>query len=660
MVASDADLGGRHFFEGFMSSDRKMIWKYRFRQQDQFFLQPIAVAIVCAVFIVLILIMGIMDSQRSNRILVGFMQNQALSIIGVIQRLSQENLSNLVQAFQRDRERSFVPLKDTAFSPQKMLTTALADLGREIDDAWKADQISDNSLQKFAAEKGLWMVAVMNKQGRVVYQSRPLPIDQRVQRSTVKIKETQQEIAIGLLTQLITQLDFHRQSILPGTNGRNTANVNDRDIPGELIQALNRLNIGFVALKRKDGSGTILIALDRDGLRYWGTKVSIEKALEKLGEGQSQGLVYIVVMDRQGTILDATGRVPEKWREADMHLSEILSGKRTIESRKVIYQGRNLLDMAIPFVLNDKIAGVVRIGLERESMDRILAENRRNMMIFSILIVLIALLAMWLLFHNQNRHLAGIVEMERRLDKAERLSALGQLAAGVAHEIRNPLNAVSMASQRLKRDFVPADEDKAREFQSLAGVIRDEIRRLNGIIEEFLTFSKSRRLEFHDYPVTDVLQKIVNLIREEATAKNIDIRTHWSTDGAVIPMDMDKLQQALLNIIKNAMESIEDKGVIDITVARKTKDKISIKVSDTGCGMTSNEVERIFSPEYTTKEKGLGLGLPLAHEIVRGHSGEILVFSEQGSGTTFEIILPAEKAHDKSFKGEGLKGKASI
>ncbi|MCX5840583.1 MAG: ATP-binding protein [Deltaproteobacteria bacterium] len=643
-----------------MSSDRKMIWQYRFRQQDQFFLQPIAVAIVCAVFIVLILIMGIMDSQRSNRILVGFMQNQALSIIGVIQRLSQENLSNLVQAFQRDRERSFVPLKDTAFSPQKMLTTALADLGREIDEAWKADQISDSSLQKFAAEKGLWMVAVMNKQGRVVYQSRSLLMDQRVQRSTVKIKETQQETAIGLLTQLVTQLDFHRQSLLPGTNGRNEANVNDRDIPGELIQALNKLNIGFVALKRKDGSGTILIALDRDGLRYWGTKVSIEKALEKLGEGQGQGLVYIVVMDRQGTILDATGRVPEKWREADMHLSEILSGKRTIESRKVIYQGRNLLDMAIPFVLNDKIAGVVRIGLERESMDRILAENRRNMVIFSILIVLIALLAMWLLFHNQNRHLAGIVEMERRLDKAERLSALGQLAAGVAHEIRNPLNAVSMASQRLKRDFVPADEDKAREFQSLAGVIRDEIRRLNGIIEEFLTFSKSRRLEFHDYPVTDVLQKIVNLIREEATAKNIDIRTHWSTEGAIIPMDMDKLQQALLNIIKNAMESIDGKGVIDITVTQKTKDKISIKVSDTGCGMTSNEVERIFSPEYTTKEKGLGLGLPLAHEIVRGHSGEILVFSEQGSGTTFEIILPAEKVHDKSFKGEGLRGKASI
>jgi signal transduction histidine kinase len=312
--------------------------------------------------------------------------------------------------------------------------------------------------------------------------------------------------------------------------------------------------------------------------------------------------------------------------------------------------------MAAPFVLNDKIAGIVRIGLERETMERILAENTRNMFIFSVLVMLIALLAMWLLFHNQNSHLAGIVEMERKLDKAERLSALGQLAAGVAHEIRNPLNAVSMASQRLKRDFVPEDEGKSREFESLAGVIRDEIRRLNGIIEEFLTFSKSRRLEFHDYPVTDVLQKIANLIHEEAAAKRIDIRTHWSGDGVVIPMDMDKLQQALLNIIKNAMESIDGAGAIDIAVSGNAKDRISVRISDTGCGMTSGEVERIFSPEYTTKEKGLGLGLPLAHEIVRGHGGEINVFSELGKGTTFEITLPVKKAGERPSRGDGLKG----
>jgi signal transduction histidine kinase len=380
-------------------------------------------------------------------------------------------------------------------------------------------------------------------------------------------------------------------------------------------------------------------------MNHWGTRVSIEKALEKLGEGQGQGhgVAYLVIMDSQGALLGATENAPEKWRQGDMPLSEIRAGKRKIESRNIVHSGKRLLDMAAPFVMNDKIVGVARIGLDRESMDRILEENRRNIFIFSMLIVLIALLAMWLLFHNQNRHLAGIVEMERQLDKAERLSALGQLAAGVAHEIRNPLNAVSMASQRLKREFQPADESKAKEFESLAGVIRDEIRRLNGIIEEFLTFSKSRRLEFHDYPVAEVLQKIVNLIREEAAAKGIHIRTHWGSDGTVVPMDMDKLQQALLNVIKNAMESIENGGAIDIAVKRKSEEKISIRIADTGCGMTAEEVERIFSPEYTTKQKGLGLGLPLAHEIIRGHSGEILVFSDQGSGTTFEIILPTQR-----------------
>ncbi len=118
-------------------------------------------------------------------------------------------------------------------------------------------------------------------------------------------------------------------------------------------------------------------------------------------------------------------------------------------------QDSKILDMAAPFILDKKVVGIVRIGLERGSMDKIIAENRQNIFIFMLLVVVIALLSMWLLYHDQNRHLAGIIDMERRLEKAERLSSLGQLAAGVAHEIRNPLNAISMATQRLKRDYSP-------------------------------------------------------------------------------------------------------------------------------------------------------------------------------------------------------------
>lgn len=597
-----------------MKPQNKVIWQHRSPKYNRRFLQPIAVAIFCAVFIGLILTMGIMDLRRSERSLIGFMENQGLSIIGVVERLSQENLNILIQAYQMDGGSTSVTIADGALLPQKSLTAAIVNLGREIDNEWKANRLSEEYLGKFAGENNLWFVTVLDKKGKAVYQSRSL---------TAEI-----------------------------VGGDSSVTIKKEEITVDLFNRLGRVgNIGFVVLRRKDESGTIIIALDRDGQRYWGMKVSIERALEKFGEGLGQGLVYITVMDEHNMTLGSAGQVPEKGDTDTVQTDQILAGTKKVQSRKIVSHGKQILDIAAPVFLFGKVAGVARLGLDREGTDQILEENKRNIIIFMTSVVLITLLSMWILYRNQNRHLAGIVEMERQLEKAERLSALGQLAAGVAHEIRNPLNAISMASQRLKREFMPADEDKIKEFQTLAGVIRDEIRRLNGIIEEFLTFSKSRRLELHDYPVTEVLQKIVNLIREEATLKGITIEIRYNGKPAIIPMDVDKLEQAILNFVKNAMESISGEGVIDISVDSGGKERVSIKVSDNGCGMTSDEVERIFNPEYTTKEKGLGLGLPLAHEIIRGHGGEIRVLSRQGSGTTFEIILPAGRVSDKNGKG---------
>jgi signal transduction histidine kinase len=591
---------------------KKIVWQERTRSYEGRFLQPIAVAIFCTVFIGLILIMGIIDLQRSTKILVGFMENQGLRIIGVVERLSQENLNALIQAYQRDSGGTYVPRTDETLLPQKSLTAALVDIGREIDNEWKAGRISEEYLGKYAHEKDLWYIALLDRRGKVVYQSRFLSAE-----------------LIG---------------------GRDSDVLKKEEINVDLFNRLGKQKkIGFVALRRKDGSGTVVIALDRDGQKFWGMKVSIEKALERLGQGQ--GLVYIAIMDERDIFLGSQGQLPEKWEKGNLHIEEIFAGTKKFESRQIFSHDKKILEIVAPIYLFDKVAGVVRLGLDREGTDEILAENRRNIIFFMASVILITLLSMWILYRNQNRHLAGIVEMERQLEKAERLSALGQLAAGVAHEIRNPLNAISMASQRLKREFMPGDEEKIKEFQILASVIRDEIRRLDGIIEEFLTFSKSRRLELHDYPVREVLQKIVNLIKEEAALKGITIETRYHHEPAIIPMDVDKLQQALLNFVKNAMESISGAGNIIISVNTAGKDRVSIRVSDNGCGMTSQEIERIFNPEYTTKEKGLGLGLPLAHEIIRGHGGAISVVSQQGGGTTFEIMLPAGRAGDKNGKG---------
>lgn len=589
-----------------MTPSEKIVWQDRKEKESRPFLQPIAVAIVCVVFLLLILIMGIMDLRRLDNTLVGILENRAQGIVEVVQRLAQENLNNLVQASQREEKRPFVPVEQEAFSPQKLLINALVQLGQEVDLHWKKERLSGSYLRKYAEEKGIWLIAVLNRQGKPIFQSRALPA--------------------GL--------------------------VEGNPAPKLTLELLNQLGkekkAGFIALRRKDGSGTVIIALDPDGLRFWGTKVSVEKALQELGGGRSQGLVYFMITDTRDKVLASAGDLPEKWQAGEMPIPELLAGSRPIASRKVIYRDRALLDVAVPVHLNNQTAGIARMGLEREEMERILAENGKNIAIFMGLTMLIAFLSMWVLYMNQNRHLEGIVTMERRLEKAERLSALGQLAAGVAHEIRNPLNAISMASQRLKRDFIPADAQKEREFQTITGVIRDEIRRLNGIIEEFLTFSRSRRLDLREYPVTDVLQKIVNLLREETAAKGIVLETHWSEPSPVIPMDMDKLQQALLNFIKNAVESISGGGRVTLSVSPEKKGWIKISIVDTGCGMTGEEMEHIFSPEYTTKEKGLGLGLPLSHEIIRGHGGEIRVTSRKDEGTTFEILLPTEKPGNKT------------
>ena len=602
-----------------MNPERKVIWQHNTSRYNRSFLQPLAVALVCAVFIGLILTMGLIDLRRSERTLNGFMEDQGMRIAGVVERLAEENMKIMIQASQKSGGSTFVPLTEQVISPQIFLTDKIVAMAREIDNHWKREHLSAGYIRQYAEEKNLWFLAVLNAWGQVIFMNR------------------------------ILHDEPSRVDGKPLMKGRSPANA------AELFSLLNALNrskkVGFIALSRKDGSGTIVIGLDQNSARYWGTRVSVEKAIEKLGEGQGQGLVYLTVQDKKGMPLGSAGNLPTERKNENPLIERVLNGVTKIESRKMIYDGKSILEIITPLRMSDQIAGVIQMGLERGNTDRIIDENRRNMFVFLAFVVLIALLSMWLLYHNQNRHLAGIIKMERQLEKAERLSSLGQLAAGVAHEIRNPLNAISMASQRLKRECSPADEEKRKEFETLAGVIRDEIRRLNGIIEEFLTFSKSRRLNLRDCPVQEVLQKILHLISAEAASRGIALKTDWEEKPIVIPMDMDKLQQAFLNFIKNAMESISGEGTVTLAVRKTENRQVSVRITDTGCGMTTEEVERIFNPEYTTKEKGLGLGLPLSHEIIRGHGGEIRVLSRKGEGTTFEILLPAERHGN----GKGVK-----
>ena len=588
---------------------KESIIRHRSPNYNGNFLQPLAVAIVSAVLVALILIMGFLDIRRNETNLVGFLEDQAMSTISLLQRLTEENLKSITAAPETAGSNLKTASQAESTYSKRWVVESITDMGRKLDEQWKKGKINNNYLKQFATDNSFWYLAILDKYGHAVFESNPLQTNM---------------LSASELTE----------------NGRKLTTL-------EIMEKIRvKKGIGFIALRHKDNSGTVVITLDKEGLIYWSLKVAVERGINKIGEGH--GIIYMQIINDKKKLLGSVGKANENFTNDDFNFKDILAGNMKIASRKVDSGDNKILDIAAPLKLDEKVVGIVRIGLDRGSMDKIIAENRQNIFIFMIFVVIIALLSMWLLYHDQNRHLAGVVDMERRLEKAERLSALGQLAAGVAHEIRNPLNAISMAAQRLKRDFTPQDVAKAEDFQNLSGVIKDEIKRLDGIIEEFLSFSKSRRLALSNFSLTEVLQKIVNLIREEASACGITIETKWRLRPAIIPMDINKLQQAFLNLIKNAMESILADGNIIITVDKEGKNYIVVSISDTGCGMTAEEIERIFSPEYTTKEKGLGLGVPLASEIIRGHGGDIRVISRKGEGTTFEVVLPREKVNEKA------------
>ncbi|HTO53529.1 MAG TPA: ATP-binding protein [Myxococcota bacterium] len=229
--------------------------------------------------------------------------------------------------------------------------------------------------------------------------------------------------------------------------------------------------------------------------------------------------------------------------------------------------------------------------------------------------------------------LTHLVEMEEQLRKSERLGAIGQLAAGLAHEIRNPLASLSGAIELLAADLPASD----RHSQTLSQIVQRETARLNRLVSDFLTYARPGPGRSEPVALLSLFQEMAELIARDASL-GIELRLDVA-GGLSVLGNADQLRQVFWNLVLNAAQSEPRDRAVHVA-ARRVGDGVEVTIEDHGCGIASETMDRIFEPFYTTKPKGTGLGLATVHRVVEAHGGRIGITSELGVGTTVRVVLP--------------------
>lgn len=223
-----------------------------------------------------------------------------------------------------------------------------------------------------------------------------------------------------------------------------------------------------------------------------------------------------------------------------------------------------------------------------------------------------------------------VIQLLVRLTNTEKLSVAGQLAAGVAHEIRNPITVISGYLQLMKKDAAN---------KKMIEIMQGEVNRIQLIMNEFLFLARPSEPKFGLHRMEDIVRDVLQLFRAQAVTAGVSIHFRCPSGLPAVPCDDNQLKQVYVNVVKNALEAMPDGGELSITVSRRG-DGLVIQTVDTGCGIPDEELARIGEPFYTTKETGNGLGVMICRRIVENHQGQFELASLAGAGTTVTIRLP--------------------
>jgi signal transduction histidine kinase len=392
---------------------------------------------------------------------------------------------------------------------------------------------------------------------------------------------------------------------------------------------------------RRANGGAILINADAGEIEALQRQTSLDSLLSDMVAATGQ-LAYIS-LDR-GDLHLAKGELPSAETAGAQPASISDGGDGPLLERELAAGGRPVLEFAGPVALGEGQPANLRVGLRLDDLRR----SEQRMMIrlavslaAALLLSLLALGTVWLrqaYSTLSEKHALAEAALRRR----DRLSAMGELASTVAHEVRNPLNAIAMSAQRLRREFLDAvpegqEEDRA-ELGQLLGVVEGETRRINDVVQHFLEYARPPRLAPREMDLAAGVRDVVDAARAMAAARGVSLAFE-SSGGGLAVADAVQLRQAVENLVRNAIEATPPGGAVTVNVATGAKG-YSIDVSDTGRGIAAEDLPKVFDLYFTTKPDGTGVGLAVTQQIVSAHGGTIEVDSVPGRGTRMTIRLP--------------------
>ncbi len=376
----------------------------------------------------------------------------------------------------------------------------------------------------------------------------------------------------------------------------------------------------LVSARAPRSGGYVLLRLDAAELEGFQEQAGVGLLLERAAG--AAGIDYLVIESDEGVVLAAADPA-----DVGRTLPDPTSGWQVVDGASPA-----VLDVVLSAPWEGSPQGRLRVGLAAEPVRDVLAGARRNILILTLLVAVAGAGGLLLIAHRERRNQERQDALRRELELRERFASLGRLAGGVAHEIRSPLNALSMAAQRLRREVKTADDDAQARLEELQAAIGSSVGRLNATVEEFLALGTGADggapVEKERVDVAALVRAVVSREAPSAQAEG--------ADDLLINADPRLLEKALANLVRNGEQAAP--GTVSIAWRRSARD-VTITVSDGGPGIAPEDLDAVFEPFFTRRAGGTGLGLTIARDAVVRQGGTLTVESPSCGGTLFVVTL---------------------